>query len=202
MFFSPISEMPRLGRNIPYFTSFFLFILMTAGAATVDNFAGFIVLRFLQGLVGGPVLATGGASAGDLYSMLKVPYAMAAWTAGAFAGPSLGPLMARLCGREVDLALAAVRDAHCFRLYICPVGVLSSGDERRYHTTLSGAAAAQDNWQHETTVRIGDSTGPDARPPDHRPVPDDSVQGDPAGPMRCLHQRLHRADLRNLRKFQ
>lgn len=93
MFFSPISEMPRLGRNIPYFASFFLFILMTVGAATVDNFAGFIVLRFLQGLVGGPVLATGGASAGDLYSMLKVPYAMAAWTAGAFAGPSLGPLM-------------------------------------------------------------------------------------------------------------
>lgn len=100
MFFSPVSEMPRLGRNIPYLTSFFLFIMMTIGASTVGNYPGFVVFRFLQGLVGGPVLATGGASAGDLYSMLKVPYALAAWTAGAFAGPSLGPLIAAFAVTE------------------------------------------------------------------------------------------------------
>lgn len=83
-----------MGRNIPYLVSYFLFIMLTIGAATVKNFPGFIALRFMQGLVGGPVLATGGASASDLYSMVKVPYALAAWTAGAFAGPSLGPLLA------------------------------------------------------------------------------------------------------------
>jgi DHA1 family multidrug resistance protein-like MFS transporter len=50
--------------------------------------------RFLQGLMGAPVLATGGASATDLYGFHKVPYALAAWSAGAFAGPALGPVMA------------------------------------------------------------------------------------------------------------
>ncbi|KAI3316552.1 MFS general substrate transporter [Xylariaceae sp. AK1471] len=77
MFFSPISEIPRTGRNIPYLSSLLLFVLFTVGAATVNSFAGFVVFRFLQGFFGGPVLATGGASATDLFSMLKGPYAVA-----------------------------------------------------------------------------------------------------------------------------
>lgn len=44
--------------------------------------------------MGAPVLATGGASATDLYDFHKVPYALAAWSASAFAGPALGPVMA------------------------------------------------------------------------------------------------------------
>lgn len=94
LFFSPISEMPRTGRNLPYMTSFFLFLMVTIPAATTNSFPAFIVCRFLQGLMGAPVLATGGASATDLYGFHKVPYAMAAWSAGAFAGPALGPVMA------------------------------------------------------------------------------------------------------------
>ncbi|GAM42177.1 hypothetical protein TCE0_043f15910 [Talaromyces pinophilus] len=94
LFFSSISEMPRTGRNLPYMTSFFLFLIVTIPAATTSSFPGFIVCRFLQGLMGAPVLATGGASATDLYGFHKVPYAMAAWSSGAFAGPALGPVMA------------------------------------------------------------------------------------------------------------
>lgn len=94
LFFSPISEIPRTGRNLPYMASFFLFLIITIPAATTNSFAGFIVCRFLQGLMGAPVLATGGASATDLYGFNKVPYALAAWSAGAFAGPALGPVMA------------------------------------------------------------------------------------------------------------
>src|SRR6478609_3383074 len=94
MFFSPISEMPRMGRNISYLSSLFLFVLMTVGASTVDSFAGFIVFRFLQGIFGGPVLATGGASAADLFNFLKAPYAIGSWAASGFAGPALGPLVA------------------------------------------------------------------------------------------------------------
>ncbi|KUI61460.1 Cycloheximide resistance protein [Cytospora mali] len=94
LFFSPLSEIPRLGRNIPYLTSFLLFIIITIPLATINSFPGFVILRFFQGFVGGPVLATGGATATDMFSFIKVPYAMAAWTAGAFAGPALGPLLA------------------------------------------------------------------------------------------------------------
>ncbi|RYP69055.1 hypothetical protein DL769_005373 [Monosporascus sp. CRB-8-3] len=43
--------------------------------------------------MGGPVLATGGASATDLFGFHKVPYALAVWSAGAFAGPALGPVL-------------------------------------------------------------------------------------------------------------
>lgn len=100
MFFSPISEMPRMGRNIPYLSSLFLFVMMTIGAATVETFAGFIVFRFMQGLFGGPVLATGGASATDLFSMLKAPYAVSSWAASGFAGPALGPLIAAFAVQE------------------------------------------------------------------------------------------------------
>jgi DHA1 family multidrug resistance protein-like MFS transporter len=93
MFFSPLSEVPRLGRNIPYFTSFFLFILVTIAAARVESFPGLIALRFVQGFLGGPVLATGGASASDMLGFQKIPYALASWLSAGYMGPALGPLL-------------------------------------------------------------------------------------------------------------
>lgn len=47
-------------------------------------------LRFLQGLLGSPILATGGASLADLYKEEYVPFAMIAWTAASFSAPSIG----------------------------------------------------------------------------------------------------------------
>lgn len=85
--------MPRMGRNIPYFTSLSLFIIITAISCRVSNFSGLVVLRFIQGVLGGPVLATGGASAGDLLSFPKIPYGLAFWGVAALAGPALGPLL-------------------------------------------------------------------------------------------------------------
>ncbi|KXG50247.1 Major facilitator superfamily domain, general substrate transporter [Penicillium griseofulvum] len=93
LFFSPLSEIPAVGRNIPYFVSFTLFIVITAVTSRVSNFAGLIVLRFLQGLLGGPVLATGGASAADILSFPKIPYGLTFWGCATLAGPALGPLL-------------------------------------------------------------------------------------------------------------
>jgi len=89
-----MSEVPRLGRNIPYFASFTLFIIITAITSRVSNFPGLVVLRFLQGFLGGPVLATGGASAADILSFPKIPYGLIFWGGAALAGPALGPLLA------------------------------------------------------------------------------------------------------------
>ncbi|KAF2658041.1 cycloheximide resistance protein [Lophiostoma macrostomum CBS 122681] len=93
LIFSPLSEMPMVGRNVPYMGSFAIFIIMTAVGSGVSNFAGLVVIRFLQGFFGGPVLATGAASASDIFPFNKVPYALSFWAFFAYGGPALGPVM-------------------------------------------------------------------------------------------------------------
>ncbi|KAL7927969.1 MFS general substrate transporter [Trichoderma austrokoningii] len=56
-------------------------------------FGGLLVLRFLLGFFGSPAFANGGASVGDIYSLLFVPYGLCWWTFGGYQGPSLGPLI-------------------------------------------------------------------------------------------------------------
>src|SRR5437016_4742293 len=70
-----------------------LFTIISLPTAMVDNFAGLLVLRFLQGFFGSPSLANGAASLQDMYSFLYLPYALVAWVAAAFCGPALGPLL-------------------------------------------------------------------------------------------------------------
>lgn len=67
--FSPLSEIPVLGRNMPYLFSFGLFVILSLPTALVDNYAGLLVLRFLTGFMGSPCLATGGATMGDIVSV-------------------------------------------------------------------------------------------------------------------------------------
>lgn len=93
LFFSPLSEIPALGRSFPYVVSYSLFLILSIPAALVNNYPGLVVLRFLQGFFGGPVLATGGASAADMFSFAKLPYAMSIWVFAAYGGPALGPLL-------------------------------------------------------------------------------------------------------------
>ncbi|KXG46796.1 Major facilitator superfamily domain, general substrate transporter [Penicillium griseofulvum] len=91
--FSPLSEIPTIGRNPVYIVTMFLFVIISIPTALVDNFAGLMVLRFLQGFFGSPCLASGGASIGDMYSLMSLPYAMMAWVSAAYCGPALGPLL-------------------------------------------------------------------------------------------------------------
>ncbi|KAL9607140.1 MAG: hypothetical protein Q9167_007917 [Letrouitia subvulpina] len=93
LFLSPLSEIPVIGRNPVYMVTFFLFVILSIPTALVKNFAGLLVLRFLQGFLGSPCLATGGASMQDMYSLLKLPYAMTFWVSAAYCGPALGPLL-------------------------------------------------------------------------------------------------------------
>ena len=94
MFFSPLSEVPSIGRNPPYLYSFIAFLLVSLGLVLVDNFPGLIVLRFLQGWFGSPCLASGAASIGDVYDMYSAPYGYIWWIAAMYCGPAFGPLMA------------------------------------------------------------------------------------------------------------
>lgn len=93
LLFSPLSEIPAIGRNPPYIITFGIFVAISAGTAVVNNFPALIVLRFLQGFFGSPCLATGGASLGDIYNLVKLPYALTGWAAFATAGPAIGPIL-------------------------------------------------------------------------------------------------------------
>ncbi|KAJ9138825.1 Caffeine resistance protein 5 [Pleurostoma richardsiae] len=93
LLFSPLSELPAIGRNPIYIVTMFLFVIVSIPTAVIQNYPGLMVLRFLQGFFGSPCLASGGASIGDMYSLMSLPYAMTAWVAFAYMGPALGPLL-------------------------------------------------------------------------------------------------------------
>lgn len=85
--------MPAFGRNLPYVATFAIFVILAIPASLVDTFGGLLTLRFLLGFFGSPCLANGGASMGDIYSLLYLPYPLAMWVVAAFAAPALGPLL-------------------------------------------------------------------------------------------------------------
>ena len=87
LLWSPLSEIPAVGRNLPYVTTFFAFVILCLPTALADNFAGLLVLRALLGFFGSPALATGGASYGDFYGAVEMPYVLALWGGGATLGP-------------------------------------------------------------------------------------------------------------------
>lgn len=89
LIFSPLSEIPSIGRNPVYMVTMFLFVILSIPTAFVQNYAGLMVLRFLQGFFGSPCLASGGASLGDMYSLMAIPYAMMAWVSAAYCGRKL-----------------------------------------------------------------------------------------------------------------
>lgn len=93
LLFSPLSEIPVIGRNPPYIVSYAIFVILLVPTALVDNFAGLVVLRFLQGFFGSPCLATGGATLQDIYSLLQLPYVLSLWAFAATCGPALGPII-------------------------------------------------------------------------------------------------------------
>ncbi|CAI7596529.1 unnamed protein product [Penicillium glandicola] len=93
LLFSPLSEVPLYGRNIPYITSLLIFVVLCVPTALVDNYTGLMILRLLQGFFGSPCLASGGASMSDIYSDIYLPLALTSWVAAAYGGPALGPVL-------------------------------------------------------------------------------------------------------------
>lgn len=70
-----------------------LFVALSFPTAFAPTFSGLLICRFLTGFFGSPCLASGGASLGDMYSLMSLPYAMMAWVSAAYCGPALGPLL-------------------------------------------------------------------------------------------------------------
>ena len=90
MLWSPMSEVPQIGRGPIYISTLALFVVLQVPTALATNFGMLLAFRFITGFVGSPSLATGGASIGDMYTPAKRTYGIAVWGVGAVCGPVLG----------------------------------------------------------------------------------------------------------------
>jgi len=93
LIFSPLSEIPQIGRNPIYIGTLIVFVFFQFGVVYAKNFAMLLLFRFFTGFFGSPVLATGGASISDMYSPRKKAYAISVWGIAAICGPVMGPLV-------------------------------------------------------------------------------------------------------------
>ncbi|KNG51256.1 benomyl/methotrexate resistance protein [Stemphylium lycopersici] len=90
---SPMSEIPQIGRLWVYIGTLLVFVLFQLPTVFSVNFGMLLAFRFLTGFFGSPALATGGASIADMYRPKKQVYGLAVWGIGAVCGPVLGPLV-------------------------------------------------------------------------------------------------------------
>lgn len=86
LLFSPLSEIPAIGRNPVYIVTMLLFVLISIPTAFAPNIQSLLALRFFQGFFGSPCLASGGATIADMYDMKALPYAMLAWVSASYCG--------------------------------------------------------------------------------------------------------------------
>jgi DHA1 family multidrug resistance protein-like MFS transporter len=93
MLWSPMSEIPQIGRNPIYIGTLFVFVFLQFAVIYATNFGMFLAFRFLTGFFGSPVLATGGATLSDMYAPKQRAYAMSIWGVAAVCGPTMGPLV-------------------------------------------------------------------------------------------------------------
>lgn len=102
MIWSPMSEIPQIGRNPIYIGTLLLFVLLQLPTGYAINFGMLLAFRFLTGFIGSPVLATGGASLSDMYVPRKRAYAIAIWGIAAVCGPVMGPLVGGFAAEAKD----------------------------------------------------------------------------------------------------
>jgi DHA1 family multidrug resistance protein-like MFS transporter len=93
MLWSPLSEMPYIGRMPIYLFTLFLYIVLQVPTALATNFGMLLAFRFITGFVGSPVLATGGATIADIYAPKKQAYGLTIWGAFAVCAPAMGPIV-------------------------------------------------------------------------------------------------------------
>lgn len=93
MVWSPLSEVPAIGRSPTYILTLLVFVFFQFGVIYAKNFGMLLAFRFLTGFMGSPVLATGAASMADIWSSKVRDYMIGVWGMFAIAAPVLGPML-------------------------------------------------------------------------------------------------------------
>ncbi|KAF9877635.1 major facilitator superfamily transporter [Colletotrichum karsti] len=93
MVWSPLAEVPQIGRNPLYILSLIVFIVVQVPIALATNIGMLLAFRFMAGFFGAPVLGTGGGILTDMYASRKHTYAMGLWALIGIGGPTVGPII-------------------------------------------------------------------------------------------------------------
>ena len=93
MLWSPLSEVPQVGRNPVYIGTLAIFVLFQLPIVYATNIETVLVFRFLASFFGSPAMALGGATVNDMYLPLKRTYGLGLWELSTWIGPTLGPLV-------------------------------------------------------------------------------------------------------------
>ncbi|OGE49271.1 hypothetical protein PENARI_c022G07394 [Penicillium arizonense] len=93
MIWAPLSEIPMIGRSPTYVLTLLVFVFFNFGVIYAHNFGMLLAFRFLTGFLGSPVLATGAASMGDMWSPQSRDYMIGIWGMFAISAPVLGPML-------------------------------------------------------------------------------------------------------------
>ena len=67
--------------------------ILSFPTATINGFCGFLAFRFFLGFFGSPALANGGATVGDMFSLIYIPFGLSWRVLSAWCGPAIGPLI-------------------------------------------------------------------------------------------------------------
>lgn len=77
MFFSPLSEIPSIGRRPIYIITLIIFVALQVPTLYANNIHTLLAMRFFSGFFGSPALASGGATISDMYvfalNILHIP---------------------------------------------------------------------------------------------------------------------------------
>ncbi|PTB63237.1 hypothetical protein BBK36DRAFT_1172035 [Trichoderma citrinoviride] len=88
--FSPLSELPSIGRSQVYVLTYIVYWILSFPETVVDGFGGLLTLRFWVVFFSNPALANGGATVGDMFSLVYIPFGLFWWVFSAWAGPAIG----------------------------------------------------------------------------------------------------------------
>ncbi|MCJ1417425.1 hypothetical protein MMC32_003769 [Xylographa parallela] len=102
MIWAPMSEIPYIGRNPVYVGTLLAFVLLQLPIIYATNSSMLFAFRFITGLIGSPVLATGGATIADIYEPKKQAYGIGIWGVAAVCGPAFGPLIGGFAVESLD----------------------------------------------------------------------------------------------------
>ena len=94
MVWSPLSEMPSVGRRKVYAYTAIVFIICQLPVPLVANIEVIYLCRFLTGFFCSPVLAVGGGTISDMFDPVTIGYPMAFWELATWGGSALGPTFA------------------------------------------------------------------------------------------------------------
>lgn len=90
MVWSPLSEVPQIGRNSVYIPALIIFTLAQIPTALATNFGMLLGFRFVAGFFGSPILGSADGILTDLYATRKHTYVMASFALLGICGPTLG----------------------------------------------------------------------------------------------------------------